>query len=65
MGVAGLIFEPLPPNFENQYNFEEVLMILRLFFDTSTGFRFSDFQRSVWSVQSISVACPCMYLEVH
>ena len=21
MGVAGLIFEPLPPNFENQYNF--------------------------------------------
>ena len=21
MGVAGLIFEPPPPNFENQYNF--------------------------------------------
>ena len=21
MGVAGLIFEPHPPNFENQYNF--------------------------------------------
>ena len=21
MGVAGLIFEPCPPNFENQYNF--------------------------------------------
>ena len=35
MGVAGLIFEPHPPNFENQYNFEDVQMMLRLFFDFS------------------------------
>ena len=34
-------------------------MVLKLFFDISTSFRFSDFQRSVWSVQSIPEACPC------
>ena len=50
MGVAGLIFEPYPPNFENQYNFwrcsNDFLICLLV----------SDFQRSVWSVPSISVA---------
>ena len=38
MGVAGLMFEPHPPNFENLYNFKDVQMMLKHFFDTSTGF---------------------------
>jgi hypothetical protein len=33
MGVAGLIFEPHPPNFENLYNFKDVQMMLKYFFD--------------------------------
>ena len=41
MDTAGLIFEPHPPNFENQYNFEDVQMMFKWFFDFSTGFRFS------------------------
>ena len=54
MGVAGLMFEPHPPNFENFYNFKDVQMILKQFFDISTGFRFSKMQ---WgSVPSIPVA---------
>ena len=47
MGIAGLIFELHPPDFEND---------AKMIFDFFTGFRFSDFQRSVWSVPSISVA---------
>jgi len=39
MGVAGLMFEPHPPNFEKLYNF-----LLKQFFDISTGFRFSKLQ---------------------
>ena len=49
MGVADVIFEPHPPNFENQYN----LKVLKSFLDISTSFRFSEI---VWSVQSISEA---------
>ena len=41
MGVAGLIFEPHPPNFQNQYNFEDAQMMFKYVFDFSTGFRFS------------------------
>ena len=41
MGVASLIFEPHPPNFENLYNFKDVLKMLKIFFDISTGFRFA------------------------
>ena len=41
MGVAGLMFEPHPPNFENLYN---LMMMLKQFFDISTGFRFSKLQ---------------------
>ena len=51
MGVEGLIFEPRPPSFENQYNFWRCLN------DFLVHLLVSDFQRSVWSVQSISVAC--------
>ena len=32
MGVAGLIFEPRPPNFENQYNFWRCLNGIKTFF---------------------------------
>ena len=39
MGVAGLIFEPHPPNFGNQY----IFWMLKWFFDFSTGLRFSNF----------------------
>ena len=39
-------------------------MVLKQFFDISTSFRFSDFQRSVWSVQSIPEACPCLIISV-
>ena len=40
MGVAGLMFEPHPPNFEKLYNFIDVQMILKHFSDISTGFRY-------------------------
>ena len=41
MGVAGLIFEPHPPNFENLYKYiQDVQMMLKHFFDISTGFRY-------------------------
>jgi hypothetical protein len=53
MGLAGLIFEPGPPNFEDQYNF------LRCSSDFLISLLVSDFQRSVWSVQSIPEACAC------
>ena len=54
MGMAGLMFEPRPPNFENFHNFKDVQMMLKQFFDISTGFRFSKLQ---WfSVPSIPVA---------
>ena len=46
---AGLIFESLPPNFENQYIF--LKMVLKIVFFTSL--LVSDFQKSVWSVHSI------------
>ena len=32
MGVAGLIFEPHPPNFENQYNFWRCLNDIKMIF---------------------------------
>ena len=41
MGMAGLIFEPHPPNFENQYNFWRCSNDAIMIFDFSTGFRFS------------------------
>ena len=44
MGVAGLMFEPHPLNSENLNNFKDVQMILKQFFDISTGFRFSKMQ---------------------
>ena len=36
-------------------NIEDVQMILKWYFNFSTGFKFSNFQRSVWSVPSISL----------
>ena len=33
MVVAGLMFESHPPNFENLYNFYDVYMMLKWFFD--------------------------------
>jgi hypothetical protein len=32
MGVAGLIFEAYPPNFENQYNFERCSNDIKMIF---------------------------------
>ena len=43
MGVAGVSFEPHPPNFENLYNFQRCSNV-------------SDFRKSVWSVPSIPAA---------
>ena len=50
MGVASLMFEPRPPacrppNFENLYNFKDVQMILKHFFDISTGFRYKKIKK--------------------
>ena len=54
MGVAGLMFEPHPPNSENYTTFKDVQMKLKQFFDISTDFRFRKMQ---WgSVPSIPVA---------
>ena len=41
MGVAGVIFEPRPPNLKIYTTFKGVQMMLKRFFDISTGFRFS------------------------
>ena len=54
MGMAGLIFEPRPPNIENQYNFWRCLIDSKMIFFLSL--QVLNFQRSVWSVPSISVA---------
>ena len=54
MGVAGLMFEPHPPNFENHTIFEDVKKVLKCFFFISLTVL--DLQRSVWSVPSIYVA---------
>ena len=40
MGVAGLMFEPRPPDFEINTTFKGVQMMLKHFFDISTGFRY-------------------------
>jgi hypothetical protein len=40
MGVAGVIFEPHPPNLKVYTTFKDDQMILKCFFDISTGFRF-------------------------
>ena len=48
MGEAALIFEPCPPNFENQYNFWRCLNGTKIIFDIFTSFIFSE----------ISVECP-------
>ena len=54
MGVAGLMFEPHPPILKIYTTFKDVQMMLKQFFDISTGFRFSKLQ---WgSVPSIPVA---------
>ena len=60
MGKAGLILEPCPPNFENQYNFWRCVNDIEIIF---WYLLVSDFQRSVWSVQSISVTCPCSIIQ--
>ena len=53
MRMLGLIFEPHSPKFEDQYNFFRCLNHANMIF---LFLRVSDFQRSVWSVLSISVA---------
>ena len=55
MGMAGLIFEPRPPNFEKFY--KDVQMMLTIFFDIPTGFRFSKISEEC-SVHLCS--CPCL-----
>ena len=51
MGMAGLIFEPRPPNFENQYNFGRCLNGIKTFF--SISLLVSDFQKISVSAPSI------------
>ena len=58
MGVAGLIFEPYPPNFEKLHNFKK--MMSKDFFDISTGFRFSKLQ---FGSAYIPVAVTVLVLE--
>ena len=57
MGMAGLIFEPHPPNLKINTSFEDVQMMLKLFFDFSIGFRFSKISVEC-SVHICS--CPCV-----
>ena len=40
MGVAGINFEPHPPNSQNLYNFLSCSSDVKTFFDISTGFRY-------------------------
>ena len=40
MGVAGLMFEPHPPNLKIYTTFKDVQVTLKPFFDISTGFRY-------------------------
>ena len=60
MGMAGLIFEPHPPNFEISTTFEDVQLMLKLFFDFSTGFRFSQI-----SVECSVHICSCPWMILH
>ena len=57
MGVAGIIFEPHPPNFEIYTTFKDVQMMLKIFFLIFTGFRFSKISVEC-SVHLCS--CPCV-----
>jgi len=57
MGVAGLIFEPRPLNFENQHNFWRCLNDIKTFFLISL--LVSDFQKISVSVQSMSLVNWC------
>jgi hypothetical protein len=59
MGVAGLIFEPHPPNFEDQYNIWRCSNDAKMINDFSTGFRFSKISVEC-SVHLCS--CPCTNL---
>ena len=52
MGVAGLIFEPRPPNFENQYNFWRCLSGIKIIF-WYLYYLVSDFQKISVSAPSI------------
>ena len=59
MGMAGLIIEPHPPNFEKLYFFYGVQMMLKYFFGYLYWFQI--FKKSVLhSVPSIPVAYPCL-----
>ena len=40
MGVAGITFEPRPPNSQIYTTFKDVQVMLKHFFDISTGFRY-------------------------
>ena len=57
MGVAGLIFEPHPPNFANQYNFWRCSKDVQMIFLISL--LVSYFQRSVWECSLHICSCPC------
>ena len=56
MGVAGLIIEPHPTNFENLYIFQDVQMMFKWFFDCLYWFQI--FKDQCLSVPSIPVAYP-------
>ena len=53
MGVAGWMFEPHPPNFENLYNFWYVQMMLKWLFDYLYWFQI--FKDQCGSIPSIPV----------
>ena len=56
MGVAGLMFKPHPPKFKNYTTFKDVQMVLKHFFDTSTGFRYK---------KKMEKSSPSIYRDVH
>ena len=60
MGLAGLIFEPYPSIFENQYNFwrcsNDFQMISQLV---------SDFQRSLWECSVHICSCPWLRADLN
>ena len=63
MAVAGLIFEPHSPNFENQYNFWTWYIFKWYQNDFLISLLVSNFQRSVWECSVHICSCPCSILH--
>ena len=61
MGMAGLTFDPHPPNFENKYNFWRFSNDAKMIFWFLYWFQI--FKNQYGSILSIICSCPCQNLH--